>query len=908
MKPSAVKARREKLAELYSQTGLRVERFRALGSLASTKYFRDGLEGKHPFPEPALTEDEYRKRVDYFAPANREKVASLLAQSVQLPNSNGQRWYTPFDARVGIIADEFLAKSFTGTAELVHVTPSTFEADLQRIDILLVTTAWRGQGNEWSELPKKDSATRQLLVQDIIPMAQSRGIPVIFYSKEDPPNFVTFVDIAVHCDAILTSAEESCGRYAELVPSDVPIDVLPFGVSHAHHNPMGCMRFRERIWSFAGSWHNHKYPGRRSAGQRIFTGVIDSGQDLLIFDRNFALSKERYRFPEWMVPYLHPSIPHDDLLNLQRMLPVAINLNSVQNSQTMFANRAIELQAMGTFVLSNYNAGLNSQFPHIRMPDTEVDVATMIQTLTEVDVVRAQLDGVRSAFNGNTAFDRMGKILDVACELAGVSPAARATHRVLISADDSERFANFVDGQTGEANLEFVTRDQLSNRVGGANGDVYIDIEDRPYPRTFVQDLINGFKFADVDQVQSVSAFGSSQAFEFAAANSTAASAATWVREGVPISEAAVAAQTAVSVGEAPHAEAREILLSSIQYEEPEVTVVVPVYNNGDHLVNKCFASLRRSSIFAKMRVLLIDDGSTKEDTVEAVRSLAELYPNVEAHFLGGGGSGSASRPRNYGLEIAATPFITYLDPDNEATADGYAVLLEQLKRDSELEFAIGDMLKYRGSRAMVQNVNLLKNVVDDEGALTDDAIVSIKFQPMSIQALVARTSWLQGIGIKQPVGAVGQDSYFFQQMLYYASKIGLTKLPIHCYYAEVANSTVNSVGPRFYEKYLPLVQARSAWLEEVGLLQEYKDLRLEPFVKGWFINKLKYVADDQVDRCKELIREIASYYEPHEWKDPELKEFFQPLEADAENTSDPDDASPASAGSVPPETSSMTS
>ncbi|WP_460690797.1 glycosyltransferase, partial [Nesterenkonia suensis] len=41
------------------------------------------------------------------------------------------------------------------------------------------------------------------------------------------------------------------------------------------------------------------------------------------------------------------------------------------------------------------------------------------------------------------------------------------------------------------------------------------------------------------------------------------------------------------------------------------LSVIVPVYNNGDHLRHKAFASLRRSSIFSQMHILLIDDGST---------------------------------------------------------------------------------------------------------------------------------------------------------------------------------------------------------------------------------------------------------------------------------------------------------
>src|SRR5699024_37333 len=36
---------------------------------------------------------------------------------------------------------------------------------------------------------------------------------------------------------------------------------------------------------------------------------------------------------------------------------------------------------------------------------------------------------------------------------------------------------------------------------------------------------------------------------------------------------------------------------------EKEISVVVPIYNNGKHLVHKCFQSLYRSSIFEKSQI-----------------------------------------------------------------------------------------------------------------------------------------------------------------------------------------------------------------------------------------------------------------------------------------------------------------
>jgi len=139
----------------------------------------------------------------------------------------------------------------------------------------------------------------------------------------------------------------------------------------------------------------------------------------------------------------------------------------------------------------------------------------------------------------------------------------------------------------------------------------------------------------------------------------------------------------------------------------------------------------------------------------------------------------------------------------------------------------------------------------------------------------VANTSWLRSLGIEQPVGAVGQDSYFFQQMLYYARRISLLNEPIHAYFAAVANSTVNTLGTKFYKKYLPLERARSTWLREIGLLETYKERRMEGFAKGWYVQKLSMVAPEELEESKRLIVELSRFYGEHEWADPELQEFF---------------------------------
>src|SRR5699024_7120132 len=129
-----------------------------------------------------------------------------------------------------------------------------------------------------------------------------------------------------------------------------------------------------RLVPFAGSWFNHKYEDRSRWGADILDAVVASQDyDLLVFDRNSHLNDPRYQFPPRYAHALTPAIDHRALLDIQRLVDVSINLNSVQNSSSMFANRAIELQAQGTFVLSNYNVGLNSRYPHVHISNGFTD-------------------------------------------------------------------------------------------------------------------------------------------------------------------------------------------------------------------------------------------------------------------------------------------------------------------------------------------------------------------------------------------------------------------------------------------------------------------------------------------------------------------------------------------------------
>ena len=161
----------------------------------------------------------------------------------------------------------------------------------------------------------------------------------------------------------------------------------------------------------------------------------------------------------------------------------------------MFANRAVELQAMGTLVLSNYSAGLNSRYPQITMLDSEVDTELFLGTLTDEYLSYCQVEGIREVFLNDTAFERVDEIL----EAVGIE-ATKPDHNVYIVSDSKRRFEEFRDSQATESELKWITPNDLDRVEGSKNGDVLIFIDRVPFNGPdLVDDAIAAFRYSDAD-------------------------------------------------------------------------------------------------------------------------------------------------------------------------------------------------------------------------------------------------------------------------------------------------------------------------------------------------------------------------------------------------------------------------
>src|SRR5699024_5687983 len=216
-----------------------------------------------------------------------------------------------------------------------------------------------------------------------------------------------------------------------------------------------------------------------------------------------------------------------------------------------------------------------------------------------------------------------------------------------------------------------------------------------------------------------------------------------------------------------------------------KLSVVVPIHNNGRYLENKCLRSLKRQSVYDDMEIIFVNDGSTDEETVNTVNRLIRRNPDI-VYYEFENASGSASTPRNKGVELASTELVTFLDPDNEATGDGFSRHLEEIESEDSIDIVVVNIIKEDQNKKSifnyyktVQHYNYKSNLIDDTKGFLKRSFLKAQ----SIQAMIVRKNIIDDNNIKMVEGAIGQDTIYYQELLLHSNKVKAIDEVIHMYY-----------------------------------------------------------------------------------------------------------------------------
>ncbi|WP_434797420.1 glycosyltransferase [Terrisporobacter vanillatitrophus] len=836
---------------------------------------------------------------------NKSLNNKLLKLISNMPDSNGSRYFKKIDKNIGIVTDEFMYNYYKDSVSLIYISSLKYKEIIEnnKIDMFLFVTCWRGmEDNDWRGRRKQES-----IISKITRLCKSKNIPTLFQSIEDPSNYNIFINIAKEFDYIFTTDKDKIEDYKNDCNNE-NVYLSMFGVNPLFHNPIGIKNNKKlKEVLFAGSWMT-KYPHRCNDMKKIFDGVLSSNRELNIIDRNF--NENAYFYPKEYIPYTSPAINHKDLQKIHKLYDWIVNVNSIKYSPTMCAMRCYEAQALGNAIISNYSIAVNNNNPNIFIVHDSNEVKYILDSFNEEEIYKHQIYGIRNVMSDKCVFNRIENMIKK------VYPHfyMNLNKKVLVVAKKITPIIKVMfDRQIYE--YKYLVEEDKAKKIYNEYDFIAFFKEDYFYEEYYLQDMINGFKYTDSDYITKDSYYRNNQivvgiehnyvnqmkdkyktVFDIKVFNLDfllSLNNSIYLNNGYSIDHFELNMKDSISNNESDSVikkiynnfrnkfKSRDANTSDnkedvefLQENKYKFSVIVPIYNNGRCLLNKCFNSLKRSTMFKDMEIVLIDDGSSDKDTLVILERLNRENENIKLYKFNDISSGSASRPRNKGIEISTTDYITFLDPDNEAVNDGYAKLYKKIV-NSDYDLVLGNMLKVGNKENVMKNrrTKIIENPRQYE--------INNKFPVNSIQAIMIRKNFILENNLKMVNGAIGQDTLFFIELMLNAKRIKIIEDIIHIYYAAVTTSITNNKSISFFEKSLLLEKEMAIRLDSYGVKKEYIYGKLEYFYKNWYMSKLKNADKSMVIEITRIMLEILNAYNYMNIQDKYIKDFVECAKAE---------------------------
>ena len=134
-----------------------------------------------------------------------------------------------------------------------------------------------------------------------------------------------------------------------------------------------------------------------------------------------------------------------------------------------------------------------------------------------------------------------------------------------------------------------------------------------------------------------------------------------------------------------------------------DVSIVIPCYNDGKY-IRESVESVVKYSGDLKLEVIIVNDGSTDDNTLSELNNIKQEYKVVLLNQP----NKRMSAARNFGIQYSKAPFIVALDADDLLNADFIDPAYNILVKDETIGVVYGNC-EYFGAKQGVQEMNFDK-------------------------------------------------------------------------------------------------------------------------------------------------------------------------------------------------------
>lgn len=195
----------------------------------------------------------------------------------------------------------------------------------------------------------------------------------------------------------------------------------------------------------------------------------------------------------------------------------------------------------------------------------------------------------------------------------------------------------------------------------------------------------------------------------------------------------------------------------------PEVSVIIPIYNVEQYLVECCESILYQS--FENFELILINDGST-DGSYEVARRIKEKDERVILLSQENKGQSAA---RNLGLQYAKGKYVLFVDSDDWVEKDCLRLLYENMEKyHSDISCCRSQFVSVDGKLS----VSRVKSLLCSEGTEILLDALSVKNFTTSPWAKLYNKSFLDKYQLIFKEGIINEDTLFSLQVACMAQKV----------------------------------------------------------------------------------------------------------------------------------------
>jgi len=324
--------------------------------------------------------------------------------------------YKSNEIKIACIFDEFTFSTYKSYYNLYNLPKKNWKKifDTNKINFFICESAWSGYRNEWRcsiyhDISNLHDNRSELL--RIIKYCNANGIMTIFINKEDPIYYrnsnYNFTSTSLYFNKIFTSSKECVVKYKE----DYNLDVLiiTFSFNPLIYNPFECFdnnNYSEKNIVFFGSWYGD-IEQRCNDLFIIKKFLTNNNFNLKIHDRFSEFNNINNKWPDDFTNHINKSVSIELIPRILKNYDYGLNINSVINSDTMFARRMFELAASGKYVFSNYSKGIKKIFKKNVYLIRNADEKFNLDNITIKLNIISNIFNVFNKYTSKQVFDKM---------------------------------------------------------------------------------------------------------------------------------------------------------------------------------------------------------------------------------------------------------------------------------------------------------------------------------------------------------------------------------------------------------------------------------------------------------------------------------------------------------------------